>query len=477
MSINQEKNHGAHMAAPREDPDANMSAGQYFASRFSTLKPPMDKCAWCAWVIDAFDFFTVSLTVTPLAKQFNKLNSEITWGITLVLMFRSVGAVIFGVWSDRFGRKWPFIFNNVLFIALELGTGFCNTYGEFLACRALFGVAMGGLYGNAVATALEDCPDAARGVMSGLFQAGYPVGYLLTTAFARALVNTTVHAWRPLFWFSACPPVFLIIWRFYLPETQAYREREIVRQNASAATSGFIHQAGQAIKHHWLTLVYMVLLMAGFNFMAHGAQDFYPTMLLNQFEFTLNEMTITQVIANFGAISGAICVGYLSEIFGRRLTIMVSCVCAGALIYPYTYVNTTAVAASAFFLQFFVQGAFGVIPSHLMELSPGPIRTFVVGTAYQLGNLASSPAATIQSTIGEKYFPLAPTATGIKRYDYAIVICAFLGACTGLVFLVTFLGPEKKGKQFGFTEEVDEYVVSAKDPENTLGGSEHKESA
>lgn len=386
------------------------------------------------------------MTVTQLAKEFDKTNSEITWGITLVLMLRSVGAVGFGIWADRWGRKWPFVFNNVLFIILELATGFVRTYPEFLACRALFGIAMGGLYGNAVATALEDLPDQARGIMSGMFQAGYPMGYLLCTAFARALVDTTKHGWRPLFWFAAVPPVFIIAFRLCLPETRLYREREAaVRQSATAKTGNFLHEARLAVQHHWLVLCYLVLLLAGFNFMAHGAQDFYPTMLINQHQFTPNQVTITQIIANLGAISGGVSVGYLSDIFGRRLTILCAMIGGAALLYPYTFVSSLSVAAAAFFLQFFVQGAFGVIPTHLLELSPGAIRTFVVGTAYQLGNLASSPAATIQASIGEKYYPLPPSATGVKRFGYGLVICAFLGACFVFVFVVTFIGPENKG--------------------------------
>jgi len=172
-------------------------------------------------------------------------------------------------------------------------------------------------------------------------------------------------------------------------------------------------------------------------------------MLLNQYQFTANRLTIVQVFANLGAMSGAIVVGHLSEVFGRRLTIMTSCLVAGALLYPYTFVSSEAVIAPAFFLQFFMQGAFGVIPSYLVELSPDYLRAFIVGTAYQLGNLASSPAATIQAAVGEKYYPLAPTAKGVKRYNYAIVICAFEGACFALVILLAFLGPEKKGRKLG----------------------------
>ncbi|KAF2191624.1 hypothetical protein K469DRAFT_731904 [Zopfia rhizophila CBS 207.26] len=318
-----------------------MSVGSYLASRFSTLKPPMDKAinpvtaldmlnrqqwlffwvARCDWVRHAFDSPTVGSAPTPLAKD-----------------------------------------------------GFRNAYNQSFACRALFRIAMGGLYGNAVAPAIEDCPDQARGFISGLFQADNPAGYLLVTAFARALVNTTSHSQRPLFWFGACPPV-------------------------RDATSSFVQQAKLAVKHHWHTLIYMVILMVGFNFMA-----------------------------NLGAITVGISVGYMSEFLGCRLTITVACVVSGTLVHPYTYVTTPAVAIYAFLPQFFVQGAFGMIPSHLLGLSPNATRIFVVSTAYQLGNTASSPAATIQATIYERYYPLPPTAAGVKRYDYALVICAILGA-------------------------------------------------
>jgi SHS family lactate transporter-like MFS transporter len=213
------------------------------------------------------------LTTTELAEQFDKSVTDITWGITLVLMLRSVGAITFGIASDRWGRKWPFVVNNILFIVLELGTGFCNTYKQFLACRALFGVAMGGLYGNAAATALEDCPMEARGIVSGLLQQGYAFGYLLATAFARGLVGTTSHGWRPLYWFAACPPVLIILFRLCLPETQAFRERQATREEVRGGVTGtFLTEGKVALKRHWLLLIYLVLLMAGFNFMVSIAK-------------------------------------------------------------------------------------------------------------------------------------------------------------------------------------------------------------
>lgn len=166
--------------------------------------------------------------------------------------------LISGIASDRYGRKWPYVVNMVLFIVLELATGFCNTYEQFLAVRALYGIAMGGLYGNAAATALEDCPEEARGLISGMLQQGYAFGYLLATVFARALVNTTPHGWRPLFWFGACPPVLLIIFRLCLPETKAYIERSEVRHATGNLTKTFVAEGRVALKKHWILLTYMV---------------------------------------------------------------------------------------------------------------------------------------------------------------------------------------------------------------------------
>ncbi|KAF1923305.1 sugar transporter family protein [Didymella exigua CBS 183.55] len=460
-----------------------IGAGRYLATRVTTLKPAMAKVqnpiallrllnlqqwmfflvAFFAWSWDAFDFFTVSLTVEDLAETFGKTKKDITWGITLVLMLRSVGSIIFGLAADRYGRKWPFIINNVLFIVLELGTGFCSTYEQFLGVRALFGIAMGGLYGNAAATALEDCPEAARGIISGMLQQGYAFGYLLATVFARAFVDTVGHGWRPLFWFGAGPPVLIILFRLCLPETQAYQERKRIREEEPNAAKLFVEEGKHALKKHWMLLVYMVLLMAGFNFMSHGSQDLYPTMLSNQYNFSANRVTVTQVVANLGAMTGGTLVGYSSSIFGRRISIIVMCVIGGALLYPYTFTSSNAVIAAAFFQQFCVQGAWGVIPIHLMELSPGSFRTFVVGTSYQLGNLVSSASSTIEATIGER-FPLPPKGK-VARYQYGLVICIFMGCVYAYVILLTLLGPEHRGRNFDVAADEDMVAVT---------GVEHK---
>ncbi|OQO07256.1 hypothetical protein B0A48_07826 [Cryoendolithus antarcticus] len=485
---NEKHRDDVHFAGAGEPVEDDMSWGKYLATRITTLKPPMDKvenpltllrllstkqwlfftCSFIAWTWDAFDFFTVSLTVTDLAKTFGKTNTQISWGITLVLMFRSVGAITFGLAADRWGRKWPFVVNNVLFIVLELGTGFCQTYKQFLAVRALFGVAMGGLYGNVAATALEDCPERARGLISGMLQQGYAFGYLLATAFARGLVNTTSHGWRPLFWFGAGPPVLIIAFRLMLPETDSYIERQRVRAAGNAGAT-FVKEGKVALKRHWKLLIYMVLLMAGFNFMSHGSQDLYPTMLTNQYGFSANALTVTQVVANLGAMTGGTVIGYLSQMFGRRFSIISACILGGALLYPYCFVGNERVMAAAFFEQAAVQGAWGVIPIHLMELSPGSFRTFVVGTSYQLGNLVSSASSTIEATIGER-FPLPPLVKEGKtthRYAYGKVIAIFMGCVFAYVIVLTFLGPEYKGRSMGAAHDHDFEEATGRQIEDT----------
>lgn len=181
-------------------------------------------------------------------------------------MFRPLGAAIFGLAADRFGRKWPFIINNVLLIIFELATGFCKTYQQFLAVRALFGFAMGGMYGNAAATALEDCPEPARGLMSGIFQSGYPFGYLLATVFWKAFDGETKHGWRVLFWFGSAPPIILIVSRLFMTETTTFQDRAPLR-GGSPGMRDVLDEVKLALRRHWAILIYLVLLMTGFNFM------------------------------------------------------------------------------------------------------------------------------------------------------------------------------------------------------------------
>lgn len=410
------------------------------------------------WTWDAFDFFAVSLNVHNIAVDFNKSNKEITWGITLVLMLRSIGAVIFGLWGDRYGRKWPYIVNLALLVVLQIGTGFVQTYEQFLGVRALFGIAMGGMFGNCAACALDDCPAKARGIVSGMFQEGYALGYLLVVIFQRAITDTTPQKWRSLFWFSAGPAVIFIIWRLTMPETDTFL-RQLDRRRASKEKEPsklfqFSSQGKSAVKKYWLVMIYSVLLMSGFNFMSHGSQDLYPTMLTVQYDYGSDRSTVTNSVANLGAIFGGMVFGHLSTFLGRRFTIIIACVLGGAMIYPWAFIKGSGINAGAFFLQTGVQGAWGVIPIHLSELAPPQYRAFVTGISYQLGNLCSSASSTIESTIGER-FPL--NVPGEKdAFDYAKVMAIFMGAVFAYVIVITLIGPENRGADMGM--ERDDFI-------------------
>ncbi|KAF2179221.1 MFS general substrate transporter [Zopfia rhizophila CBS 207.26] len=318
---------------------------------------------------------------------------------------------------------------------------------------------MGGLFGPAASTALEDLPYEARGILSGLFEQGYATGYLLAAIFYRALVPTTSHGWRSLFWFGAGPPVLIIAFRLCLPETnhflvsQAEREtRHAMRHegldpsspNQTARKNGlraFGREAWIAVKQNWVLLIYMVVIMTGFNSCSHGSQDFYPTFLKDQVEESATNTTIITVIGQIGALLGGTTIGYISSILGRRLTMISACIIGGALVPAYILPRDLSLIAPVFFEQFFVGGVWGPIPIHLMELAPPALRTLVVGLTYQLGNLASSASATIQSTIGERY-PLPPKADGTKRFDYGKVIAIFMGAVWAYMVFWLLLGPE-----------------------------------
>ncbi|KAI9667189.1 MAG: hypothetical protein M1821_000002 [Bathelium mastoideum] len=328
-----------------------------------------------------------------------------------------------------------------------------------------------GLLGPAAATALEDLPYEARGLLSGLFQEAYAVGYLVAALFYRALVPTTSHGWRSLFWFGAGPPVLIIVFRLCLPETNAFQvmraEREAklatektgarsvedelqvastqeVQNSGSIKRKGikaFLTEAGRAFRANWFLIIYMIVLMSGFNACSHGSQDFYPTFLKDQAGFDATDVTVITVVGQIGSTIGACVFGYLSTFVGRRLIMMMACVFGGALIPAYVLPRNMSLVASAFFQQFFVGAVWGPIPIHLIELSPPAMRSLVVGLTYQLGNLASSASATIQGKIGEKH-PLPPSPTGEKRYDYGTVIAEFMGGVFAYQFFFLFLGPE-----------------------------------
>ncbi|KAG1727821.1 carboxylic acid transporter protein [Suillus lakei] len=407
---------------------------------------------WLAWTCDAIDFFAVSLTVSLLATQFNKTTAQITTALTLTLLFRPVGAIIFGILSDRFGRKWPLIFNLLLCCVLELGTGFVNTFAQFLGVRALFGIAMGGIWGLSAASALENLPAELRGIGSGFLQEGYAVGYLIA-----AVINLTLvaqHGWRVLFWTGAGISFFAAVVRALVPESAFFlraKEQERARgTNTTQKTKIFFKETKDMLKRHWLLCIYAVLLMTGFNFLSHGSQDLYPTYLETTKGFSAHDATVATIIGNCGAIAGGVIAGWASQYIGRRLTIVIFVLLIGAFIPLWVLPSSfSSLSAGAFCIQVGVQGAWGVIPIQLAEMSPPAFRATFPGVAYQIGNMISAASAQIEATGGDN-LKTTIIKNGVPTVvpDYATVQAIFIGVVAAFVVIITIIGPENHGSHF-----------------------------
>ncbi|CDU25649.1 related to carboxylic acid transport protein JEN1 [Sporisorium scitamineum] len=429
------------------------------AMMLTPLQGAMFFSGWFAWTMDAWDFFAVSLSVTALSEQFHKPTHDITTAITLTLLFRSVGAAIFGLLSDRYGRKYPLVINLLLISALSLGSGFVQTYPQFLALRSIFGCLMGGVWSMATANALENMPAAPRGLFSGVLQQGYAVGYLLAASVNLTWVART-HNWRILFFLGAGLSALAGLVRLLLPESELFLRQKAERNASSAVGQSkakvFMTELKEMLKTHWLRCIYGILLMTGFNFLSHSSQDLYPTILQKSKLLTAQQASRATIISNCGAISGGFVAGYLSQYLGRRLTIILFVIITGALIPAWILPHSFgALAAGAFFLQFGVQGAWGVVPIYLSEIAPPAFRATYAGLAYQLGNAASSASSQIEAVGGDnlkdrnpKWYPGSPASVEEFIPAYARVSAILLGTvCAYLLIVVTF-GWEFKGVEF-----------------------------
>jgi SHS family lactate transporter-like MFS transporter len=387
------------------------------------------------WTLDAFDFFLVTFVVADIAKEFGQDRVAVLGAITLTLMFRPLGALIFGQLADRFGRKGPLMINIVLYSALEFATGFSPNFTTFLVLRALFGIAMGGEWGVGAALALEGLPAKTRGFFSGLLQEGYATGYLLA---AIAFFFVLPHlGWRWMFFIGAVPALLVVYIRSAIPESKAWEQH---RSKEVGATSNlwtaFTQQPG--------LFIYAIVLMAAFNFMSHGSQDLYPTFLRVQHHFDFGTTTVLTIIANLGAIVGGVLFGSLSQSWGRRRAIVTASL-IGLLAIPLWVFspNTALLAVGAFVLQFFVQGAWGVVPVHLNELSPASVRGTFPGFTYQLGNLISAGAAQMEGAFAKNTFPLPGGEANYANAMAIIMVVVFLA-----VAIITALGKERRGVDF-----------------------------
>src|SRR5438552_256761 len=377
------------------------------------------------WTLDAFDFFLVVMTLTAIAKEFGKSDAAIALSITLTLAFRPVGAFIFGLLADRYGRRIPLMADLVFYSLIEVLSGLAPNYATFLVLRALFGIGMGGEWGVGASLAMEKVPPRLRGVLSGLLQEGYAAGYLL--AAICSLIVLPRWGWRPMFFIGGLPALLALFVRVKVKESEVWKETR--------------HESwkdlGRGIASHWKLFLYLTLLMMMMNFISHGTQDMYPTFLERYWGFGPAQRMAVTAISMVGAIIGGILFGFLSDRFGRRRAMICALLCAIVAIPLWAFAPSLALLiVGAFVMQFMVQGAWGIIPAHLSELSPDSVRGFLPGFAYQCGVLLAGSVAYIEALFAERMsYATAMSLTAVT---------VFAGAA-----LVIALGREKPGIHFG----------------------------
>ncbi|KAH6667893.1 putative carboxylic acid transporter protein like protein, partial [Halenospora varia] len=402
-------------------------------------------CGFFAWTADAFDFHALSIQTTKFAKYYKTSNTNITTAITLTLLLRSVGAAVFGLLGDRFGRKWPMVANMIVLGLLQIATIYSHTFQQFLAVRSLFGLFMGGVYGNAIAMALEHCPVNARGLMSGILQQGYAFGYVLA-AIANLIVGGATNSWIDTFWFASGFSILIGLIRICFPESKQFLEaKKAGHKNISAGD--FWRDTKAMVAKEWKMCVYCIILMTWFNFYSHTSQDSYTTFMKQSKGLDNAAASRASIWMKVGACVGGTIIGYASQFVGRRRTMIfasiMSCFMIPAWILP---ASEHALSATGFLIQFFVQGAWGVIPIHLNELAPAAFRSTFPGLTYQLGNMISSPSAQIVNAIAEKTFVKDAGGPHVPAYGPVMAIATAIIAM-GIASWVA-VGPEKRGRKF-----------------------------
>ena len=385
------------------------------------------------WSLDAFDFFILILCVNALATDFHAKVSAITQAIFWTLAMRPVGAFLFGMMADRFGRRLTLMIDIIAYSVFELASAFAPSLPVFLVMRALFGIAMGGEWGVGAALTFETLPAEGRGFFSGLLQEGYVVGYLLAALVYRTLFSFV--GWRGMFVIGALPAFLVIYIRTKVEESPAWLQGRVARESERGI--------GKDIASHLGVFLFLVVLMFAFNSFSHGTQDLYPTFLERNLHLTAQTTGTIVIIYNIGALLGGILFGTLSEKIGRRKAIVIAAVLAIPVIPLWAYSRSAPLLAlGGFVMQFMVQGAWGVIPAHLNELSPSTVRGTFPGLAYQLGNLLSSKNAVIQAKLAENRF----------AGNYPPVLAWTVLIIASLVAIVTISGRERTGADLSATK-------------------------
>ncbi len=387
------------------------------------------------WSLDAFDFFILTYCISAIAADFRVGVEEVTEALFWTLVMRPLGALLFGALAEKIGRRPTLMINIVSFCVFELASGLAPTLGWLLVFRALFGIAMGGEWGVGAALAFETLPQEGRGFFSGLLQEGYVVGNLLA-ALVYGLVFPHLHGtgmltnWRVLFFIGALPSVLVFFINSRVEESPVWTagQAQPVKPTIRA----------RDLKKYLGSFAFIAVLMFAFTSFSHGTQDLYPTFLQKGKHFLPAEVSRISIIANIGALLGGISFGTLSERLGRRRAIIIAALLSLPMIWLWAFTHALLVVAlGGFLMQFMVQGAWGVIPAYLNELSPPAVRATFPGLAYQVGNLLSSRNAKFQAALARRYFGGA-----LQMVLAATVIVVAL-----LVALLTASGREAKGKQ------------------------------
>jgi MFS transporter, SHS family, lactate transporter len=387
--------------------------------------------SFLGWTFDAFDFFVLTFLLNDIAKTFGKTRPDVTLTLTLTLAMRPVGALIFGVVADRYGRRIPLMINIVFYAFASALSGLAPTYWSFVAFRMLFGIGMGGQWGVGASLVLESVSPKWRGVLSGFLHQGYSLGNLFAalaflTVYPAMSAAHPAYAWRVMFFIGGLPALLSLFVFAKVEESEAWKENR---------SEDFRAYARSVVKV-WPRFLYLVLLLTMMGFISHGTQDLYPTFLQQQRHFAPNRVAETTMLTMVGAIFGGLVVGYCSDRFGRRRAMIGAALAALAIVPLWINAPTSGlIVVGGVLMQFCVQGAWGIIPAHMNELSPAHMRGFLPGFAYQLGMLCAGIVPYIESVAGEHF-----------SYATAMGLVAVLALTGGMI--VIGLGPEAHGIEF-----------------------------
>jgi SHS family lactate transporter-like MFS transporter len=386
--------------------------------------------SFLGWTFDAFDFFVLTFLITDIAKAFGEPRANVAFTLTLTLAMRPVGALVFGMLADRFGRRLPMTINIVFYAVMSALSGLAPTFGAFLVLRALFGIGMGGQWGIGASLVLESVPPRWRGVLSGLLHQGYSLGNLLAalaflTVYPAMSVAYPGSAWRVMFFLGGLPALLSIFVLVKVKESEAWHEHRTDWTTYWRSLPGV-----------WRRFLYLVVLLTAMGFISHGTQDLYPTFLQQQRHFSPEHVAETTMLSMVGAIIGGIVIGYCSDRFGRRRAMVGGAVGALAVVPLWIAAPTSAlVVLGGFLMQFCVQGAWGILPAHMNELSPAHLRGFLPGFAYQLGMLCAGIVPYLETIVGE-------------HFSYAQSMGGFAAAALVVGIVIIALGPEAHGISF-----------------------------